>query len=293
MAYPAMKNLRALLEDGAVWFGDHSELLFHPTTARRSCMSQVIAPFGIREIDSAVLDGGLKGGALHEWFYETEIDSKARGRWHPPLQILACILANALAAEQQSSSRKLILWIGERCWPTPSLLQHTIARQSQSTPQSALSDWQSSCIFVALRDNSEKRKVEILSHVLHSPALFAMIADGSGLSLGATRRLQLAAREGGALACIARPPWEALKQSTAQTRWRVQPVPSPSPFPCWSLELFRARGLVAPKSWSLEWHEGETTDDATETNSLRLSPASERGAAQERDIRAIRVASGS
>ena len=49
-----------------------------------------------------------------------------------------------------------------------------------------------------------------------------VVIDGRGLDLGTTRRLQLAAEAGGALALVARPASDARRPSVAASRWRVE-----------------------------------------------------------------------
>jgi protein ImuA len=95
-------------------------------------------------------------------------------------------------------------------------------------------------------------------------AAAAVVADGSGLDLAATRRLQLAAEAGSALVLCARPPGELECLSAAATRWRVHcarladenPSLNPSLNPRWIVELLRCKG-VRPKSevlrWTMEW----------------------------------------
>ena len=72
-----------------------------------------------------------------------------------------------------------------------------------------------------------------------------MIADASGLSMAATRRLQLAAESGRSLALLARPPGERHELSVATTRWLVGWQPTRLGRPRWSIELFRCKGVQA------------------------------------------------
>src|SRR5947208_2701523 len=80
-----------------------------------------------------------------------------------------------------------------------------------------------------------------------------------GLGLTPSRRLQLAAEQGGGLALVIRR-WRgdaASEPSAAATRWRILAAPSP-PLPVpglararWTVELVRARG-AEPRTWLLE-----------------------------------------
>ena len=85
---------------------------------------------------------------------------------------------------------------------------------------------------------------------LRSPGVSAVIADGSGLDMAASRRLQLAAEAGlgaggGGIGLVARPAHESKHISAAATRWVVRPAPSEGRAARWSIELFRARGALA------------------------------------------------
>jgi hypothetical protein len=76
---------------------------------------------------------------------------------------------------------------------------------------------------------------------LRSSAASVVIADGSKLKMAESRRLQLAAERGRALALLARPSWEGAELSAAATRWRVHRTPSPSSAPRWIVELLRCK----------------------------------------------------
>jgi protein ImuA len=74
------------------------------------------------------------------------------------------------------------------------------------------------------------------------PAIAAVVADGSGLPMAATRRLQLAARASDALVMLARPQRDRGVISAAAMRWVVTPALSPGTNPRWIIELARAKG---------------------------------------------------
>lgn len=82
---------------------------------------------------------------------------------------------------------------------------------------------------------------------LRCPGVTVVVADGSGLPMAATRRLQLAAASTGALVLLARPPEEVREISAATTRWIVTREAAPEENaapegPCWRLALIRAKG---------------------------------------------------
>ena len=87
------------------------------------------------------------------------------------------------------------------------------------------------------------------------PGVAAVVADGSGLDMAATRRLQLASEAGSALVLCARPPNEVDHLSAAATRWLVRCAPATDKAPRWIVELLRCKG-VQPESEVLrtvEW----------------------------------------
>ncbi len=95
-------------------------------------------------------------------------------------------------------------------------------------------------IFAAPRDAS--LRLWTIDTALRCPGITAVVADGSGLGMAATRRLQLAATSSGALALLARPPGEEREVSAATTRWRVGRRGGVGDGPAWSATLLRAKG---------------------------------------------------
>jgi protein ImuA len=87
-----------------------------------------------------------------------------------------------------------------------------------------------------------------------------VVADASGLPLAISRRLQLAAEAGGALALLARPPCEEAELSVAATRWRVRTIGDSNGIQRWMIELVRCKGSLAHASHAHPWTV-ERTDD--------------------------------
>lgn len=81
-----------------------------------------------------------------------------------------------------------------------------------------------------------------------------VVADGSGLDLPATRRLQLAAEAGGGLCLLARPAREEKELSASATRWRVECAPSPTMNRRWRVGLLRCKGMRpgGAREWVVE-----------------------------------------
>ena len=100
---------------------------------------------------------------------------------------------------------------------------------------------------------------------LRTPGLAAVVGEISRLGLTASRRLQLAAERTGVMAIAIRRWRNSAEQGVGEaeptvslTRWRVSPQPGTGPpqhgLPRarWLIELTRARGADAPRSWILD-----------------------------------------
>jgi protein ImuA len=171
----------------------------------------------------------LPPGAVHEWFGTVH----AAHGWTPPLSVLLHLALRSLEA-----APGCVVWIGRRCWPYPRVLSSAGRRRS---------------IFVDPPDGASR--LWAIDLAARCPGVTAVVADGSGLDMAATRRLQLAAEAGSALVLCARPPDEADRLSAAATRWRVRCAPSPGKAPRWIVELLRCKG-VQPESEvprTVEW----------------------------------------
>lgn len=169
-----------------------------------------------RELQSAV--GPLRFGALHEWL--GVVAGIGREGWSPPICLLAS-LADELIRE---SADARVVWIGRECWPYPLLLdrqRHVLAASVFiDPPDDAGRLW---CIDVASRCEHQT----------------LVIADGCGLTLAHTRRLQLAAGAGRGMCVLARPGWEERELSAAATRWVVSRERSETHRPRWAIAQVR------------------------------------------------------
>ena len=183
---------------------------------------------------------GLARGVLHEWCGAAT--GGPRARWTPPLILLAHLAGRALAAAEEpgkaggAEQARLVLWIGRAVWPYPLLLARPGAGGAGALVERSL------CVDPP----DAASRLWALALALRSPSVAAVVGDARGLDLTATRRLQLAAEAGGALALLARPPQEERRLSAAATRWRVRLVPtcgSAPRFPRWSVELLRVKGI--------------------------------------------------
>ena len=188
------------------------------------------------DVSAAV--GSLRRRRLHEWCGVAGLDV---ARWGPPV----AALGDAAGAAGRDSGR-LIVWIGRAVWPYPVAI--------------AAPWWRSSVLVDPPNDDARLWAIDL---ALRSDGVTAVVADGACMSLRATRRLQLAAEAGHALALLARPPDETTRRSAAAYRWRVTAAPATNGRPRWVVDLIRSKD-AASVSWTagarqtvLEWHHGQ------------------------------------
>ena len=287
-------GIRAAGVSDALRPGNHAEpdRGIAPDADGRSVIASSLLPTGWSAVDDR-LGGGLLRGAIHEWF---GLDDA------PPLCILAHLARQAVRPAHDADGGAgmspcgagpggdlpggavvpgerappgVIVWIGRRLWPHPRLLVQHDPLAPGALPDCGLL---ARSLFVDPPDRA--LHLWVIDVSLRSGAAAAVIADGAGLRMAETRRLQLAAETAGAPALLARPPDELKRLSAAATRWRVSRRPdaraapqhagagTSAPRPQWSIELLRnKRSPLAgdgQRAWSLEW------EDAT--CRVRLSP---------------------
>ncbi len=176
--------------------------------------------FGIPALDSLWPEGGLPVAALHE------VNSAG------PAGFAA---ASAFAAAAAGRLGRPVLW----CATSPDVYAPGLAQVG--LPASRL---------LVVRARAEKDVLAVMEEALRHPALGCVIGETPRLTLTTSRRLQLAAESGAALAFVLRrrPGKDsALEPIAAASRWRVSAAPSsPHPIPQsgrgrWTLELLRAR----------------------------------------------------
>ena len=264
--------------------------------------AEAVRPTGWPAVD-AVLGGGLRAGSLHEWFgVSVEGEPVRRGRrWSPPLSVLVHLARAGLAVP---GPPRWAVWIGRMCFPYAPVL--AADRSETGMPETGMpetgmrraagpdfdvikSDFTSKSFpnGELSRDGSPRdgaRSDGLLARslwvtppnadgrlwavdlALRSPAVGVVLADGSGFSMAATRRVQLLAAEHGVGALLVRPPWERGELSAAQTRWQVCWHPARAlgadgvPRPRWRVRLLRCKGVQTVKTqsaWILEW-DGDT-----------------------------------
>ncbi|HEX8584021.1 MAG TPA: protein ImuA [Allosphingosinicella sp.] len=191
-------------------------------------------PFGVEAIDSRLAGGGLAGGALHE---------AAPDRSGLPDDAAATLFLASIAARTDGP----ILW--------------ALGRRDLFAPGLALAGLDPNRVLYAECGRDED-VLAVMEEGLRHGGLGAVVGEVARVPMAATRRLQLAAEEGGTLALMLKR-WRKTEidplaePSAAVTRWRVACAPS-SPLPVpglgrarWSLSLARQRG-GEPHHWTLE-----------------------------------------
>jgi protein ImuA len=186
---------------------------------------RLVLPFGIKEIDRHLPEGGLALGALHEVAGggKGAIDGAA-----------AALFAAGIAAR----TRGKVLW----CVTRPDLFAPAIA-QAGLVPDRV--------IYVEAGD--EKSILACFEEGLRHGGLGAVVAEVARLSMTASRRLQLAAESSGAIGIAIHRWWRPAEAAdfglpaASVTRWRVSALPAtPLPVPGvgrprWQVELIRCR----------------------------------------------------
>ena len=232
---------------------------------------------------------GLTTRGIHEWFGLTpgnvETAKRQNGKtsqhrnWMPPLCVLSHLAWQALTQDGEGQAA-YVVWIGRRLWPYPRILLRGSPAITRFgiTPSPAADPDRTNDPGLLLRRSlfvdppDDATRLWAIDLALRCPAVVVVIADGRGLRMAETRRLQLAAEAGHALALLARPPAELSELSAATTRWLVSPVPSSSTRPRWSIELLRCKAALQA------WHTIATTPDTETTlettTGSRMTPLS-------------------
>lgn len=193
-------------------------------------------PFGIRAIDERLASQGLAASALHEIGGESAAYAD---------DAAATLFVAGIAA--RSGGKAPVLWISRKAdLFAPALPQVGL-------PPSRLIE-----VHAPVRDDGLAVAEEALRH----GGLGAVVVEAGRIGMTATRRLQLAAEEGGTMALLLRR-WRSPLQdpldepSAAMTRWRIGAAPSmPLPVagvgrPRWTVSLVRQRG-GEPWTWLME-----------------------------------------
>ncbi len=205
-------------------------------------------PFGLPDIDAALPGGGLARSALHEVL-----------GIGPDLHHAAAAAAR-FAAGVLARLPGPVLWVMERA----DLFAPGLAGAGLHPDR---------VVYARMPRQRANGKVGgrdgvllVMEEGLRHRSLAGVVAELSGpLSLTASRRLQLAAEAGGAMALVLRRPWAGdvpEGATAAATRWQVGALPSAPAMPHapevpglgqvrWRLDLLRSRG-GRPGTWDVE-----------------------------------------
>ena len=184
-----------------------------------------ILPFGVEALDSRLEGAGLQVSALHEV-------ASAEASWQD--DSAALLFASSIAARRAGS----VLWVlDRRDLFAPGLYQAGLDPQR--------------IIYAEAPGDGEL--LAVMEEGLRYGGLAAVVGETKRVSTVATRRLQLAARDGATPALMLRRPARGgddpfAVPSAAVTRWRVAQAPSQQvPWAglgraCWHLHCVRQRG---------------------------------------------------
>jgi protein ImuA len=278
----ANQSLSELLSNGFVWFAESSsrtderghlqkifgcsQIAINEERWKHKDGSLAISsvPFGIQAIDRCLPLGGLQLNAVHEW-----IATGSEGLQYPPSTILSILAANtvqnALQGSEQSPVKfeKFLLWIGEKCWPAPFLLENLFSQIPSK--KSVLTK----CLF--LNPPDQKTFLQAIDQSLRSEAVAVVIADVPNISFALSRRFALAARHSGVLGLFIRKQQAIRYSSAAESRWSIEHTRSHSSLPTWELLLQKQKGQQPTQiRWRVElddssehWRLQETTKTQT------------------------------
>ncbi|WP_231639347.1 ImuA family protein [Sphingomonas profundi] len=200
--------------------------------ATASGAARAVLPFGLETLDARLADGGLATGGLHE----------IAGATCAIADDAAATLFVAGIAARAGGARANMLWaFGRRDLFAPGLAQAGLGPNR----------------LIHAEAGRDPDILAVMEEGLRHGGLCAVIGEVGRIGMTATRRLQLAAEEGGTIALLLRR-WRPrssaadadplTEPSAATTRWRIACAPSePLPVPGvgrprWHVDLVRQRG---------------------------------------------------
>ncbi|MFO0784070.1 MAG: hypothetical protein U0636_10350 [Phycisphaerales bacterium] len=220
-----------------------ASVLPHPTFTTHAAdgwshPSQV--PTGWPVVDAA-LGGGLPQRGLHEWWH-VEDHPQAR---RPPLDVFIHLAWQAVLHDDHHhpGEARRVVWVGRAVWPQAQAMVRGLRVPAQAMfgapcpvlwPDAALVH---RSLLVEVPPADVGARLWAVEQAARCAGVCAVIADGAGLDLPATRRLQLAAQQ--VLLLVARPGAHRAAQclSACTTRWLVRshvaeaPAPHAAPAP--------------------------------------------------------------
>ncbi|MDB5699738.1 MAG: protein ImuA [Alphaproteobacteria bacterium] len=199
-------------------------------------------PFAIEDVDRRLAGGGLAGAALHEI---------AGARPGLSDEAAACLFIAGLAARRMGGKGTVLWALKRRDLFAPGLAQAGLAPDR----------------LIYAECGCDEDVLAVMEDGLRHGGLAAVVGETGRAAMASTRRLQLAAEDGGTIALMLRR-WRRNGEdplglpSAAATRWRIGCVPSaalPVPGvgrPRWQVALVRQRG-GEPFEWILESPDAE------------------------------------
>jgi hypothetical protein len=259
-------------------------------------------PSGWPAIDAA-LGGGIPRTGLHEWW----------GRPDDVRAVLVQLAWNALLHDvrHHPGAHRHVVWVGRDAWPAPGELVRGMragiagmfgAPIARTWPDARLHD---RALLVDVPAHDAGARLWAIEQAARCPGVCAVFADGRGLDLPATRRLQLAAQS--VLLCTLRgaersPGARRCVLSACSTRWSVEgtlaervpwlrvfhPLASRIPAdPAWKVTLERAKGAAAHVEALAD---GVRAAPSWQWQGVDMAPAPVRAASHRRSVRAARCA---
>jgi hypothetical protein len=251
-------NLADLIRHGVVWYFSGEKVSsvedWGVSPPNGSSAKQFV--FGSPQVDLFLGQYPcFESGAVHEFFFANELSVKSRNVWFPAAEIISQLVVSTVRSCGAEKDCPPVFWLGSKIYPSAHLLKRRFIESGLR--------WEHRNFFID-PDSKQSRHAAALD-ILRSSSAFAMVMDGSGLILKATRQLQLAAEQSGTFCFVLRPPWEIDTASTAHTKWRISALPE-----CdsnlqrsWKLELYKAKGARAPMEWVIS--EYRSLEDIVDT----------------------------
>ena len=248
-------SLHTLLQAKRIWHAsaplqDPLPSASCPTT-RSHVQSQQVLSLTVSEIDTALPDGGLKTGALHE-FFSSDPFLPTRPITIPTLIALHAHRKALLALDQNrwqatnkgpsskehAPSLRSTVWIGRGCWPSPHFLidrevwdQGDMYRSTSMLTHSLFID-----------PPSDKLTLWAIETALQSSSVSLVVAACPTISRTTSQRLAHTAKQSTTTALLLRQQKDITKASYAHSRWEVAPYQTSNETPHWMLRLQRMKG---------------------------------------------------
>lgn len=193
-----------------------------------------------------------RGLALEPGVHELLSGTLGARHWVPPAAVLVDLAQQAITGGAGSCGGAA-LWIGTRCWPYPHALDPREPRAAATQPEGRQTTLLARSVFVDARTAAERAWAAELA--ARSGAAAVVIADGTGLRMADSRRLQLAAESCRAIVLLTRPDAERGELSAARSRWLVEPaVETGIGFDQqWIVTLLRCKGVQPTVGSARRW----------------------------------------